>query len=154
MITELLEKTNVSPQALSLELTESILVQNRELNRNVLDALHRMGVSISIDDFGTGYSSLSYLAHFPIDTLKIDRTFVQGLTQNPHHVAITRAIISMGHSLGHKIIAEGVETEEQLKIVTDLGCDLVQGFLFSKGVPAEQLAEMTNNGVFVKNAVD
>lgn len=142
MISELLDRAKVPPNSLSLELTESILVQNRSLNRDVLDALHRMGISISIDDFGTGYSSLSYLAHFPIDILKIDRSFVQGLTQNPHHVAITKAIISMGHSLGHKIIAEGVETDAQLQVVVDLGCDLVQGFLFSEALPAENFPQL------------
>ncbi|MDH5409124.1 MAG: EAL domain-containing protein, partial [Gammaproteobacteria bacterium] len=103
--------------------------------------LHAMGVSIAMDDFGTGYSSLSYLRQFPIQTLKIDRSFVKQLPENHDDCVLARTIISMGQNLNLNIIAEGVETSEQLEFLRNLGCDDAQGFLYSPAIPAELLRE-------------
>lgn len=124
---------------IELELTETVLqsVQSMERNTDMLQRLRSIGVLIAIDDFGTGYSSLSRLKHLPIDTLKIDRLFVHNIPSDMNDKAITAAIVSMGHSLGLSVIAEGVETVDQLSFLREQGCDEVQGFLFGKPVPAE-----------------
>jgi len=101
-----------------------------------------MGIKVAIDDFGTGYSSLNYLKRFPIDTLKIDRSFVSDLCKDPHDTAIVRAIITLGHALDLTVIAEGVETREQLESLAELECDVVQGFLFSKALSTEDFEEL------------
>ena len=101
--------------------------------------LQAMGVHIHIDDFGTGYSSLSYLKRFPLDTLKIDQSFIREITSDPDSASITRAIIAMAHSLKLKVLAEGVETEEQLQFLRDNGCDAMQGFLYSRPIPAAEI---------------
>jgi EAL domain-containing protein (putative c-di-GMP-specific phosphodiesterase class I) len=101
-----------------------------------------MGIGITIDDFGTGYSSLSYLKSFPVSALKVDRAFVQNITTDPDDAAITEAIIKMAHSLKLKVVAEGVETKEQLKFLESLNCDELQGYLFSKPLPAEEIAKL------------
>ena len=133
--------------ALELELTESMVMQNVEEHVVTLNKLHAMGVQISIDDFGTGYSSLSYLKRFPINTLKIDQSFVQGLTQDAEDAAIATAIVMLGHSLKFKVIAEGVETAEQLALLRGMGCDEIQGYYLSRPLPR---AEME---VFLCNAL-
>jgi diguanylate cyclase (GGDEF)-like protein/PAS domain S-box-containing protein len=138
MLTQVLEKTGLPPSYLELELTESIGMENVERAITKLRELKALGVKLSIDDFGTGYSSLSYLKRFPIDTLKIDQSFVQHIPTNPSDAAITTAIIAMAHSLNLKVIAEGVETEEQLAFLRPYRCDEMQGFLFSKPLPAEE----------------
>ena len=102
----------------------------------ILEAISRMGVLVSVDDFGTGYSSMSYLRRFPIDKLKIDRCFVEQMTRRPEDASIVQAIISLAHSLRLKVIAEGVETPEQLQLLPELGCDQYQGFYFSPALPA------------------
>jgi diguanylate cyclase (GGDEF)-like protein/PAS domain S-box-containing protein len=122
---------------LELELTESILVNDEGEALNRLQALHDMGVALALDDFGTGYSSLAYLRRFPLDTLKIDRSFIIAAHRQERDAAIVAAIVQMGHALGLKIVAEGVEYPEQKDLLHQLGCDLLQGFLFSQGLTAE-----------------
>jgi len=125
--------------ALELELTESMVMQHVEEYVVTLNKLHAMGVQISIDDFGTGYSSLSYLKRFPINTLKIDQSFVQGITDDAEDAAIATAIVMLGHSLKFKVIAEGVETAEQLALLRGIGCDEIQGYYLSRPLPRAQM---------------
>ena len=126
-----------APAGLELEITESLIMEDIKHNIASLQAIRTMGVSIAIDDFGTGFSSLSYLAKLPVDTLKIDRSFVIEMTAAPEGLALVSTIISMAHSLKLKVVAEGVETEEQSRLLRLLACDEMQGFLFSKAVPGE-----------------
>jgi diguanylate cyclase (GGDEF)-like protein/PAS domain S-box-containing protein len=138
MIARVLDETGLNPDFLDLELTESSVMSNAELAIETLRSLKKLGVHISIDDFGTGYSSLNYLKKFPADYLKVDQSFVREATVDPHDAAIVRAIITLAHSLDLKVIAEGVETEEQLEFLRLLKCDEVQGYLLSKPIPAEE----------------
>ena len=133
---EILAELKLAPQQLELELTESVLMANAELAIHTLDRLHALGVAIAIDDFGTGYSSLSYLKRLPIDTLKIDRSFVGDITTDPDDEAITKTIITMAHSLGLNVVAEGVETLEQLEYLHEQRCDEIQGHWLSPALPA------------------
>jgi diguanylate cyclase len=126
-----LEATGLNPQLLEVELTETAVMSDAEESIHILETISRMGVLVSVDDFGTGYSSMSYLRRFPIDKLKIDRCFVDHMTRRPEDASIVQAIISLAHSLHLKVIAEGVETPEQLALLTELGCDQYQGFHFS-----------------------
>jgi EAL domain-containing protein (putative c-di-GMP-specific phosphodiesterase class I) len=114
-------------------------MQDIEFTRSVLKNLKEIGIAISIDDFGTGYSSLSYLKRFPIDNLKIDISFIRDVVKDPDSASIVMAIINMAHTLNLKTIAEGIETEEQLKFLRLLRCDMGQGFYFSKPLPAEEI---------------
>jgi diguanylate cyclase (GGDEF)-like protein/PAS domain S-box-containing protein len=136
-VLDALEKTGLNPNSLELELTESILMQNPESAANDVRFLQELGITFSIDDFGVGYSSLSYVKNLPVDRLKIDQGFIRNVNTDPNDAAIVRAIINLGHSLNLKIMAEGVETAEQLAFVRSEGCDEVQGFYFSPPVPAE-----------------
>jgi EAL domain-containing protein (putative c-di-GMP-specific phosphodiesterase class I) len=122
---------------LELEITESVIMQDVKHNIASLEAIRAMGVAIAIDDFGTGFSSLSHLARLPVDTLKIDRSFVIDMTSGPQGLALVSTIISLAHALKLKVVAEGVETEEQSRLLRLLRCDQMQGFLFSKPVPVE-----------------
>ncbi len=135
-----LEACGLDPKYLEVELTESTLMENKDIANKILEQLRALSITIAIDDFGTGYSSLAYLKTFPIDTLKIDRSFVNDITTDPNDAAIVRAIIAMAHSLELKVIAEGVETEDQLDFLRNLDCNEYQGFLFSRPLPAEELA--------------
>jgi predicted signal transduction protein with EAL and GGDEF domain len=137
-VTEALEKTNLDPGCLDLEITESNAMQNAELSISTLWDLKNLGVSISLDDFGTGYSSLSYLKRFPINRIKIDQSFVRDVPNDPDDAAIAAAVIAMAHSLELTVVAEGVETEEQLAFLRQHRCDEMQGFLFSKPLPAPE----------------
>jgi len=121
---------------LELEITESMVMDDVEQSTVSLHSLRDMGITIAIDDFGTGFSSLSYLAKLPVDTLKIDRSFITGLSSGPQGLALVSTIINLGHSLGLKVVAEGVETEDQSRMLALLGCDEIQGYLLSKPVPA------------------
>ncbi len=134
-----LEDTRLNPKLLTVELTETSLIENVEATIETLQELKEMGVSISIDDFGTGYSSLSYLRRFPIDTLKIDRSFVSHLQENTHDSTIVKAVIALGQSLKLKVIAEGVETEEQMIFLRQQGCHAIQGYLYSRPLPAQEI---------------
>ena len=121
---------------LELEITESMVMDNVQESARSLDALRQMGITIAVDDFGTGFSSLSYLAKLPVDTLKIDRSFIVNMASGPQGLALVSTIVSLGHSLGLKVVAEGVETEDQSRMLALLGCDEIQGYLVSKPVPA------------------
>lgn len=141
-VAEILKETNLDPRWLELEITESSIMKEPDQAIEKLHELKLMGIRVAIDDFGTGYSSLNYLKRFPIDTLKIDKTFVADVCKDPHDTAIVRAIITLGHALDLTVIAEGVETQEQLKYLSSLGCDVVQGFLFSKSLSAPAFEEL------------
>ena len=132
-----LSSTGLDAQWLELELTESLLMEDPETARATLLKLKGLGVKIAIDDFGSGYSSLSYLRHFPIDRLKIDQSFIRDLVSSPDDAAIARAIIALGHNMNIRVVAEGVETAEQLAFLRDNGCDVMQGFLYSEPVSAD-----------------
>ncbi len=141
-VSEALERSGLGAGWLELELTESTVMQSAEQSALVLHALREMGVRISIDDFGTGYSSLSYLKRFPIDTLKIDQSFVRDIIEDPNDAAITDAVIALARSLKMSVIAEGVETIEQLRFLRANGCDSYQGFLFSRPLPAPEFQKL------------
>ncbi|WP_449286812.1 EAL domain-containing protein [Marinobacter sp. PE14] len=138
VIQEVLKKTGMPPANLELEITESALIYEVESAIATMSQLMKLGVDISLDDFGTGYSSLSYLKRFPIDTLKIDKSFITELTTDPGSEVIVNTIIAMAHSLKLKVIAEGVETEEQLAMLRERKCDQAQGYLFSRPLPFEE----------------
>ena len=149
-IATILKDTGLPPACLELELTESILMREVNEAMHILDSLKNLGLSIAVDDFGTGYSSLNYLKQFPIDVLKIDRTFVDGLPSGEQDAQIARAIIAMAHSLNLAVIAEGVETHEQLDFLREHGCDEVQGYLFGRPMPANRFeAQFSNDALFM-----
>ena len=140
-VERILEATGLPPTNLTLEITESALMKDAAAALQVLRALKGIGVSLAIDDFGTGYSSLSYLQRFPLDILKVDKSFVDELGINQEGEEIVQAVINLAHALGLEVVAEGVETERQLEILADLHCDFAQGFLFSRPVSAADLIE-------------
>jgi diguanylate cyclase (GGDEF)-like protein/PAS domain S-box-containing protein len=137
-----LQESGLDPSLLELEVTESMLMQGVDATLATLFKLKDMGVRLAIDDFGTGYSSLSYLKRFPLDTLKIDRSFIKDLPRDAEDAAIAKAIIAMAHSLKLAVVAEGVETAEQLAFLQEHGCDVVQGFLFSRPVSAQDFGAL------------
>ena len=136
VVTGILEEVGLAADWLELEVTESMLMKDAESTVETLKQLKSAGIHLSIDDFGTGYSSLSYLKRFPIDALKIDRSFIREVTTNPDDAAIATSIILMGHSLRLSVVAEGVEEESQLAFLQVLQCNEIQGYLFSPPVPA------------------
>jgi diguanylate cyclase (GGDEF)-like protein/PAS domain S-box-containing protein len=140
IIEHILRETGVAGEALRLEVTETVAMKDIEHSVRILMELDKLGIHLSLDDFGNGYSSLGYLKRFPLKVLKIDRSFIQDIEVNKNSEAITSAIISMGHTLNLEVVAEGVETEEQLSFLNARLCNEVQGFLFSKPVPAEELS--------------
>ena len=144
-VIRILKETNLAPQYLELELTESSIMQNAELATNVLSRLKSMGIYCSIDDFGTGYSSLASLKRLPINALKIDKSFVSEAPSEPDDAALVMAIVTLAHNLRLKVIAEGVETEEQLRLLHLLRCDEIQGFLFSKPLPADAFVSLLDS---------
>ncbi|PBJ25390.1 Phytochrome-like protein cph2 [Pseudomonas sp. ACN8] len=141
-IEQILEQTGMPPCLLELEITEGVLMQNVETTMTALNRLKTLGVRLAIDDFGTGYSSLSYLRRFPIDVLKIDQSFIRGLSNDTNDAALVSAIISLGRSLDLNVIAEGVETEEQLAFLKAHQCEEGQGYYFSKALPADAFARL------------
>ncbi|HTL22224.1 MAG TPA: EAL domain-containing protein [Steroidobacteraceae bacterium] len=144
-IRKALAAAQLEPQYLEVELTESAVMSDAEESILILESISRMGVLVSVDDFGTGYSSMSYLRRFPIDKLKIDRCFITEMTRRPEDASIVRAIISLAHSLHLKVIAEGVETPEQLALLTELGCDQYQGFYFSPALLPTQFVDLVKS---------
>jgi diguanylate cyclase (GGDEF)-like protein/PAS domain S-box-containing protein len=141
-VAEVLKETNLDPKWLELELTESSIMKDPDQAIEKLHELKLMGIKVAIDDFGTGYSSLNYLKRFPIDTLKIDKSFISDVCKDPHDTAIVRAIVTLGHALDLTVVAEGVETREQLEYLNELECDVVQGFLFSKSLSADDFEDL------------
>ena len=141
-IKQLIQKYELKPGNIDLEITETIAMQDAENSINKMYHLKELGVKLSMDDFGTGYSSLSYLHRFPLDILKIDRSFVKDIVGNSEDGAIARAVIAMSHSLNLRVIAEGIETEEQYQFLTDHGCEVIQGYLISKPVPASEFERL------------
>ena len=143
----ILKDTGLDPRSLELELTESVLMKRAESTESILKALRARGVQVAVDDFGTGYSSLSYLRRFPIDALKIDQSFVRQITTAPDETTIVTAVISMGRSLKLRVVAEGVETQEELAFLQAHQCDEAQGYFFSRPVPPEQFAKLLESGI-------
>jgi diguanylate cyclase (GGDEF)-like protein len=141
-LSDTVAQAKLSPSLFELELTEGVLMRDAEAGRRSLLALKESGFALAVDDFGTGYCSLNYLKRFPLDTLKIDRSFVADISDDPDDAAIVRAIIALGHSLDLKIVAEGVETLAQLQFLQEEACDAIQGFLMSAAVPASSFAEL------------
>ena len=142
----ILADTGVDPGSIELEITESVMMQNVQQMVERLAETKQLGLRIAIDDFGTGYSSLAYLKRLPIDCLKVDRSFVQDLLTDADDATITRAVIALAHSLRLEVVAEGVETEAQFEFLRDLGCDQIQGYLFSKPLPAAEVEELLRRG--------
>jgi len=142
----ILKETGLPPRYLELELTETILMHDADSSLGLLEALKAMGVRLAIDDFGTGYSSLSYLKRFPIDTIKIDQSFVRDITANADDATIVSAVIGMGKNLNDRVIAEGVETHEQLAFLRTQQCDEGQGYLFSHPLSAADLGLLLETG--------
>jgi EAL domain-containing protein (putative c-di-GMP-specific phosphodiesterase class I) len=140
-VARIMAETGSPAESLEFELTESLVMQNPEHATQLLHKLKGMGITLAIDDFGTGYSSLSYLKRFPIDCIKVDRSFIKDIPEDADDMAITKGVIALGHSLRLKIVAEGVETAEQQEFLRTNGCDEMQGFLFSKPLAAEDVTK-------------
>ncbi|MEH6944163.1 bifunctional diguanylate cyclase/phosphodiesterase [Bacillus sp. JJ722] len=149
-VKDALTEANLEPQYLRLELTESVMVQNVTKSISIMREIQNLGVKISIDDFGTGYSSLSYLKNFPIDYLKIDRSFINNLHEDNFDNAIVKAIITMGHGLSLKVVAEGVETEEQMSLLKIMKCHFVQGYYIDRPLIPEDFEKQARDRIFVK----
>ena len=143
----ILKDTGLDPRSLELELTESVLMKRADSTESILKTLRASGVQIAVDDFGTGYSSLSYLRKFPIDALKIDQSFVRQITTAPDETIIVTAVISMGRSLNLRVVAEGVETQEELAFLQAHHCDEAQGFYFSRPLLPAQFAKLLKAGI-------
>ena len=141
-IRSIIDQPDFRPESLELEITESMVMQNVERAIATLEELRQAGISLAIDDFGTGYSSLAVLKRFPVDCLKVDRSFVRDIPDDADDMAITRAVILLAHSMGLSVVAEGVETEAQREFLVDCGCDEMQGFLFSRPLPPAELAAL------------
>ena len=139
IVNEALQRSKVSPHLLWLEVTEGIMISEPELALATLRRLRSLGVRVALDDFGTGYSSLSLLQKFPLQRIKIDRAFVSGVADNANDRSLVRTIIAMGSSLGLDMVAEGVETVQQLQVLSELGCDKAQGYLISHPIPADAM---------------
>jgi EAL domain-containing protein (putative c-di-GMP-specific phosphodiesterase class I) len=140
-----LDDSGMAPNLLELEITESMVMHNPPRLIELLTNIKKLGVRLAIDDFGTGYSSLAQIQHFPIDTLKVDRSFIRNLAQDSENQAITQAIITMGKTLKLTVVAEGVETQEQKDFLRDLICDEMQGFYFSKPIAPDQFGDLLRN---------
>ncbi|MEM6986803.1 MAG: EAL domain-containing protein [Pseudomonadota bacterium] len=149
-IQRILQQYDVSPQSIEVEITETIIMQDMDAAVSILRQLREMGCSIAMDDFGTGYSSLSYLKQFPLSKVKIDRSFVNDLMEAQQSAALVSAVIAMAQSLGLRVIAEGVETEEQIRYLQDLQCDEIQGYVISRPLPADEITELLSHPAAIK----
>jgi EAL domain-containing protein (putative c-di-GMP-specific phosphodiesterase class I) len=145
VVERILVETGLRPQSLELELTESVIMANAQQTADKLQAFRDLGVSLAIDDFGTGYSSLAYLKRLPITTLKIDKEFVRDITQDPDDAAITTTVIAMAHAMELNVVAEGVETEAQLRFLHEHGCDEIQGYWLSPPLEAQRCLAFLRN---------
>jgi EAL domain-containing protein (putative c-di-GMP-specific phosphodiesterase class I) len=146
-VSQVLIKHGIPAQSLEIEITESTLIENLEYTVNTLNELRKLGVSLSLDDFGTGYSSLNYLKQFPINSLKIDRSFIVDITTDLHDAKMVESIISLAHNLCLRVTAEGVENTEQLKILKSFKIEEVQGYLISKPVIADKATQIIKTGI-------
>jgi EAL domain-containing protein (putative c-di-GMP-specific phosphodiesterase class I) len=135
VVREALDETGLAPTLLELELTESIFVNNPRQTARTIGAIHALGVTMALDDFGTGYSSLSYLKNLPMDALKIDRSFLAGIESSTAAVVLVQSLVSLAHSLGMRVVVEGVETRKQFELVSAAGCDELQGYLLGRPCP-------------------
>jgi EAL domain-containing protein (putative c-di-GMP-specific phosphodiesterase class I) len=136
-VASLLSRHQLPPSLLTLELTETGFIDDPNRALQMLDAIAALGVALSIDDFGTGYSSLSHLARMPVDEMKIDRSFVQSLESDPEFATVVRSAIDMGHGLGLKVVAEGIETSSAANTLREFGCDIAQGYFYAKPMPLD-----------------
>jgi diguanylate cyclase (GGDEF)-like protein len=152
-IVQIIAETGVAADSLVVEITESALIQNIDNAVAVVERLHDAGVHIALDDFGTGYSSLSYLKRFPIDMVKIDRSFLRDFPVDIHDTAIVNAVIAMAHSLGLRVVAEGVETDQQLQVLQNLNCDAIQGYLFSRPISREHATALLASPADIRRRV-
>src|SRR5205807_5575478 len=146
LVRTVLHESGIPPARLELEITEGVLIENVARAASMLKALKRLGVRIALDDFGTGYSSLSYLQSFPLDRIKIDRSFIASLGRTDRSLAIVRAVIGLAHGLGLPVLAEGVETDDQLETLIREGCDEMQGYLIGRPRPIELYADIVGRG--------
>ncbi len=140
-----ISESDIQPEQIHIEITERLLMDQPDNAKDTLKMCQKAGMSIAIDDFGTGYSSLSYLHYFPIDTLKIDQQFVRDMSKNDNSMALIKSIIAMGKNMGMKIVAEGIEHKEEATILTELGCDIAQGYYFAKPVPESEVTALVHN---------
>jgi EAL domain-containing protein (putative c-di-GMP-specific phosphodiesterase class I) len=146
MLSRIMMQTGLDPERLELEITESVAMQDAEKTISLLNGVRELGVQLSIDDFGTGYSSLSYLKRFPINKLKVDQSFVRNMTTNKNDASIAKSVVLIGQSLGLRVIAEGVETAEQLEMLRQYECDEIQGYYFSRPVSNTDLEKLLISG--------
>ena len=153
-VVRILAETGAEPASLCIEITETLLMQDTPTTIDTLKRLRGLGVDLAIDDFGTGYSSLSYLRRLPVTVLKIDQSFVLELGLDPQGATIVASVIDLAHALGMECVAEGVENEVHLATLARLGCDEMQGFLFSPGVPAEEATALLGRHFLTPKAVD
>ncbi|EKD71424.1 MAG: hypothetical protein ACD_46C00184G0004 [uncultured bacterium] len=141
IVADSLKESGLQPKWLEVEITETAVMDNADTAINKLNSISAMGVRISVDDFGTGYTSINYLRQFPVSVLKIDQTFIKGIPNNQNDLAITSAVIALGHNLGLEVVAEGVETAEQMQYLADHNCDLIQGYFLSRPLPASKIVD-------------
>jgi EAL domain-containing protein (putative c-di-GMP-specific phosphodiesterase class I) len=146
-VEDAMQRHGMAAGLLELEITESVALKGLERTLGLLSAFKQRGLALAIDDFGTGYSSLSYLKRFPVDALKVDQSFVRNIDTDAGDAAITRAVVALAHSFGLSVVAEGVETPAQLAYLQVLGCELAQGYLFSRPLPAEQAGALLLQGL-------
>lgn len=153
-LTKIIRATGINPRNLDLEITESVIMQNIDRSVNIMRDFKSLGGTITIDDFGTGYSSLSYLKQFPLDKLKIDKSFVDKIDRNRKDEALAKSIITLGHGLGLAVVAEGVEKYSQLEVLKRLGCDIIQGYYYSYPLPPDKLTTILLKSPFIKDPED
>ncbi len=145
-VKEIIDERNINPECLEFEITETVALRDMDFTSELLDEFHEMSIQTSVDDFGTGHSTLTYLQELPYDRLKIDRSFIDGLAEERQHRVMVEAMISLAKELNLEVIAEGVETKEQLDILRELNCDIIQGFYYAKPLPEDELLPLLKEG--------